>query len=331
MTRIDVEKMIEKGEYSKPLWKRLLMYKGNGEISALMGRFKYLVKKQEYEGRVMDEDNGTFRGRSGLRKPLGLPPGTFVSAPKMDTNMLFCFRGDQIHAQIFLLSCILRKACRHTFVRSRRLCQRDFDRATKELLVQTNSTSESTRVLQTLSGLRKSGTAPAHGWEWHFPVHTVNIVRAPAPPLGASLTAAKMIHWPRVSLLAPQQAPNSFLALQVQQKSPERATKAQQTAQLPCPASHQTHILPSQGDGTSSWAVGTQDLPFGLFGAISSTGTLSCMLPFRAFAPKCVLITQLRIEQIPLMFKHLRFALFIHEKGKKNKSLSSGLPFSWDI
>lgn len=63
----------------------------------------------------------------------------------------------------------------------------------------------------------------------------------------ASLTAAKMIHWPRVSLLAPQQAPNSFLALQVQQKSPERATKAQQTAQLPCPASHQTHILPSQG------------------------------------------------------------------------------------
>lgn len=77
--------------------------------------------------------------------------------------------------------------------------------------------------------------------------------------------------------------------------------------------------------------MGTQDLPFGLFGAISSTGTLSCMLPFRAFAPKCVLITQLRIEQIPLMFKHLHFALFIHEKGKKNKSLSSGLPFSWDI
>lgn len=30
MTRIDVEKMIKKGEYSKPLWKRLLMYKGEG-------------------------------------------------------------------------------------------------------------------------------------------------------------------------------------------------------------------------------------------------------------------------------------------------------------
>lgn len=54
------------------------------------------------------------------------------------------------------------------------------------------------------------------------------------------------------------------------------------------------------------------------------------MLPFRAFALKCILITQLRIEQIPLMFKHLCFALFIHEKRKKNKCLSSGLPFSWD-